>query len=304
MNKASISTQTIENLSIVFYRWDNVIQPKGIVQIVHGMAEHSGRYSRLASFLNSKGWIVLAQDLLGHGGNIKSQPRGHWEAKGWEKNISIIESHSKSILSEYKNLPLFVLGQGLGSYLLQDFLNDNSNKITGAILAGTNGSPGFLTKILYWIARIEKIRKNGSSTSDLIDRLTSSSWNQNFASSDKYAWLTHDHEVLQEYKQDPLCGFSCSCSLWVQVLYHTIRINKFKNQQSISKDIPLLILSGIHDPIGEQGVGVHRLLHEYIHLGLNKLSYSFYPKFRHELFTGKDSTIVYEDLHTWLEQNS
>ena len=81
-----IAIETLGSTPIAVYRWDNVNNAKGVVQIIHGMSEHSGRYSTLANFLNSKGWIVVAHDLIGHGKNIETQPKGHWGKKGWQHN--------------------------------------------------------------------------------------------------------------------------------------------------------------------------------------------------------------------------
>lgn len=299
-----ITIETLASTPIAVYRWDSIHNAKGVIQIIHGMSEYSGRYSPLAHFLNSKGWIVVAQDLIGHGKNIEHQAKGHWLKKGWQHNKAVITSLNTKIRDQYPDKPIFLLGQGLGATFVQDFINTNSQDIQGAILAGANGSPGIATTILYWLAILERVRRGSSSPSQQIHRLTNNAWNQYLPETETQSWLNHDADVRETYSKDPLCGFVCSCSLWSEVLYNTVQVHKNNNHKKIDPKIALLILAGSQDPIGEQGIGVHRLMREYTGRGLSNIQYSLYAGFRHELFIGKDTQRVFSDLHLWLEENT
>lgn len=233
---------------------------KGVIQLVHGMEEHIGRYDEFALFLASNGFIVVGHDHLGHGKTSKTDDElGFFAYKdGWfslTKDIHILQNKIKS---EYPNLPYIIMGHSMGSLLTRTYLSLYDDNLNGAIITGTSGQKaGLLAGSI--LAKIIVMIKGKKYKSKLLASLVTGSFNRQFKpNKTPVDWTTSDEKIIEEHIKDtnPNCKFTASS--YLELFKGSMYLNKKKNIEK-TPNIPILIFSGDKDPVGENGKGVKRV---------------------------------------------
>ena len=286
------------NKQLELYIWDEVENPKGVLKITHGMAEHSGRYDDFAGFLNSNGYIVVMNDLRGHGYTSDADSLGYEEGDMYSNNVA-----DQLAIIEYCNniykLPLFFMGHSYGSFITQRVIQHNPN-VKGFILSGSNYIKGLQYSLCRIIAKNMCKRKGGSYPAELIAKMSFSQYDKKFEGTGN--WLSSDRQQVEKYNDDSMCGFICSANFY-RTFMEGIRVLYDKKQFDMGvADKPLLIFSGDHDPVGEFGKGVRKLYEFYIKLGFSNVSLQLYPNGRHEMLNEVNKEEVYNDVLKWLEE--
>jgi alpha-beta hydrolase superfamily lysophospholipase len=293
-----------DGTALHLYRWEPETPPRAVVQIVHGLAEHAGRYARLAAALNGADYAVYAHDQRGHGRTAPTpQALGFFaERNGWRKCLDDVASMNRRIAADHPGLPIVLLGHSMGSFLVQHFMSEQGARLAGAVLAASNGKPSALASIGRLVARMERLRLGARGRSALILALSFGSFNKPFAPARTHAdWLSRDTEEVDAYLRDPLCGFQPSVQLWIDLLDALPEIARPARQARIPKRLPIFIISGESDPVSEKGRGLERLLAAYRTAGLERVAHRFYPGARHELFHELNREEVTRDLVAWLD---
>ena len=185
-------------------------EPVGIVQIVHGIAEHIARYDAFAAFLAEHGYIVVLHDQLGHGKSAPDEAHlGFFsEENGWEKAVQDIRSLHDKTAAKYPGKPYFIFGHSMGSFLTRTYLIRFRTGLDGAVISGTGHQSPALVSAGKVMSAID-IRRNGSMhKSDFLNKMAFGTYNDKFenprTSSD---WLSRDEAAVDLYNEDPLCGF-------------------------------------------------------------------------------------------------
>lgn len=281
--------------------WEPETAPVGILQIAHGVAEHVERYGDFAAFLVEKGWKVVAGDHLGHG---KSAP----ETKGWfgEKNgwFNVV-SDMKQIYDGncVDNLPYFILGHSMGSFLLRTFLAVYPDaSLSGAIISGTAWQPGGILKAGIAVCNIQKALKGSNKVSDLITNMAFGAYNDKIEKpKSKNDWLSRREDVVAQYDEDPLCGFPMTIGL-AKDMFSGISFNqKVENLMKMNKDVPVFFIAGDMDPVGDYGKGVVTAKEAFEVAGVKSVDIKLYSEGRHEMLNEINYRDVYNDLYIWLE---
>lgn len=269
----------------------------------HGMAEHAGRYERLAAALNAAGYHFYAIDQRGHGRTAEADELGHFaDQGGWGKVVGDLASLNHHIRQQHPELPIFLLGHSMGSYISMAYLLHHSCSLQGAILSGSNYQPQALYRVARLIARFERWRQGPLGKSALIDFLSFGSFNKAFKPNrTAFDWLSRDPQEVDRYVADPLCGFRCSNQLWVDLLGGLADITPPTHLRQIDADLPLLIIGGERDPVS-QGKRLGDLTDALRGAGLRQVTLKTYPEARHELFNESNRDAVTQDLIDWLEQ--
>lgn len=274
------------------------------VQIVHGMAEHGGRYARLAKVLTDAGFAVYAQDLPGHGHSVRAADElGHFaDHDGWRYTLSSINSVRGLIEQELQRLPHFMLGHSMGSFLLQDYLVEHGNGLAGAVFSATSGDLGALRAIGIKLLRAEALWFGGRHRSALAEQLTFKDFNRRFkpARTD-FDWLSRDTAEVDKYMRDTRCGFRCSAALWIELLEMGAHLGDPARLARIPKSLPVLLIAGTADPACRGEKGPRALEQHYRKAGLVDVSVQLYPDGRHELFNDTCREQVSGDLLSWLQ---
>ena len=276
--------------------------PKGVVQIVHGVADHSGRYDRFARFLNAAGYIVYANDHRGHGNTAKVRSKfgiaGH---DGWNAMVRDLKQLSDLVRSEHPRLPLFLFAHSLGSLMAQQYLQNWGGELRGAILSGTLGS---LTNLDERLAMIEPqaVGETAERASAVFTALQAS-FNKPFELSGEtwLDWLSRDVEEVRKYVADPFCRVAVCNQLAAEILREAKHIWSDERESQIPRELPLLLIAGDADPVGENTASVQALIDRYRGHGITKIASKFYPDARHELLNELNREEVQQDVLNWLE---
>lgn len=274
---------------------------KAVIQILHGMEEHIGRYSDFANFLANDGYIVFGHDQLGHGRTAKIKRNlGYFTDKnGWDKLCEDVHIYQNTISSMYPDIPYIIFGHSMGSLLERTYITKYNDRINGLIISGTSGEKhGLSLGILLTIIN-EKIRGKRY-RSKFIENLVTGSFNRKFKPNlTEVDWLSSDEESVQEYLSDPLCGSHFTVSAYRELLSGTKYLSK---QRNINKtpNIPILIFSGAKDPVGDNGKGVKRVFKMLKKAGVEDITLKIFENGRHEMLNEVNKDEVYDLVKRWI----
>ncbi|WP_284141125.1 alpha/beta hydrolase [Virgibacillus sp. LDC-1] len=274
-------------------------QPKAIVQLSHGMVEHIERYDEFANFLLNERIFVFGNDHRGHGKTGQKQGiLGYFAAEdGFTKTASDLFTITTDIKSTYPNIPLFLLGHSMGSFLARKYIQTHSHAIKGVILAGTGYYPTSLTMVGKQMASILPPTKK----SKLMNQLAFGSNNNRIKGKiTKFDWLTQDKEAVKAYIEDPLTGFVPTARFFYDLMSGLQDIHQKQANGSIRKDLPMLLISGAADPVGSYGKGVWKTAQLYEEAGLEKVTTMLYENGRHELLNELNKKEVYQAISGWI----
>ena len=213
-----------------------------------------------------------------------------------------LASLNQHIGQQHPGLPIILLGHSMGSYISQAYLLHHSASLHGAILSGSNFQPVALYRAAQIIARIERARQGLRGRSALIDFLSFGSFNKAFKPNrTKFDWLSRDPVEVDNYINDPLCGFRCTNQLWIDLLGGLQQISKVSNLAQIDPGLPILVMGGDCDPVSE-GKRLKHLAHALREAGCQDVQLTLYPQARHEVFNETNRDEVTADLLAWLDQ--
>ena len=283
--------------------WPALAIAKGTVQIVHGLAEHGGRYARLASALNAARYSVYALDLPGHGAACLPADLGFFGAcGGWGICLDRVATLHRRIVSEHPAVPHFILGHSMGSFLVQQFIARPGHDLAGVILSGSNGPPNLMARAGRLVARLERARLGPRGRSVLLRTLAFDQYNRIFRPNrTAYDWLSRDESEVDRYLADPACGFNPTVQLWIDLLDALSKLHQSSVLKLIPQDLPILVLAGARDPVSAETRGLQNLLRIYQGTGLQNVSHRFYEGARHEPFNETNRAEVTADLIAWLD---
>lgn len=283
--------------------WRPDTAPRGVVLVIHGMAEHGARYARLAGALTAAGFAVYAHDLPGHG--PQALLRGHFaDRRGWRVAISSIRDVQRLAQREQPGKPLFMLGHSMGSFLLQHFVADSGNSIAGAVFSATTGDFGALRRVGLGLVRVEAALYGIRHPSAVGEALSFKAFNREFKPArTKFDWLSRDPAEVDKYAADPLCGFRCTTGLWMDLLDAGGKLTAANRLRRVPKSLPVLMVAGEKDPVSKGERGPRALEQLYQRYGLRDVSVKIYGDARHELFNDTCRDQATADLLAWLENH-
>lgn len=259
--------------------------PKRLLQISHGMTEHIGRYEKLAEAMTARGVAVAGFDLRGHGQNGGDPKCASFGKGGWKASIRDMHLFYREMERCFPEIPHFMMGFSLSSFLLRDYLSCYEDKIAGAAILGTGHQPGGVLSVLMQLVKRE-IRVHGfDSATPLVDKLSFESYNRKFAPNmTRCDWLCADEEQRAAYCGDSLCREHISSGLFYQLLDAMRRTGKKDAYEKWDKTLPILLLSGDRDPVGDFGKGIQRVKNSMDRAGLKDVEFHLIPNARHDLF--------------------
>jgi alpha-beta hydrolase superfamily lysophospholipase len=305
MQTSTGSLTTPDGVTLFVYRWLPEAPPKAVVQIAHGLAEHAGRYGRLAQALTDAGYAVYADDHRGHGRSAATPAElGFFaEREGWRRLLDDLWQLSRQIAADHPGLPLVMIGHSMGSFLAQHFIAEHGEALAGVVLSASDGKPSPLASVGRLVARIERARLGPRGRSALIHALAFGAFNKAFAPTRTPAdWLSRDPAEVDKYVADPLCGFTATTQAWVDLLDALKEIAKPERQALVPKALPIHIISGSADPVSGGTKRLQQLLAAYRAAGLERVTHRFYEGARHELFNETNREEVTQDVIRWLDQ--
>jgi alpha-beta hydrolase superfamily lysophospholipase len=285
------------------YFWVPEKTPKAVIQVAHGMTEHSKRYEEFAIYMVDQGFAVYANDHRGHG--MLAAQKGELgffaEENGWNLVINDMEEVTNFIAEKHHNIPIILLGHSMGSFLARTYLLENFKNISGLIISGTGGNPGLLGRLGIEIAKFEMRRKGKKAKSELITNMAFGSYNKAYKNPrTKYEWLSSDEDKVDNYINDPFCGQVCTTSFYYDLFRGMNNLFKKEHYGNIPTSVPILIFSGTNDPLGKNGKVVKELYKKYKKAGVIDVQYKVYEYGRHEMLNESNRYEVFESIFYWV----
>lgn len=273
-------------------------KPRAVLQIIHGVAEHKGRYSPLATELTERGFAVYICDLLGHGLSAEKNELGFFaENDGWELVCKDVVKLFELIKDEHTS-PVFIMGHSMGSFIARTLHIKNEISPSGFIFMGT----GYISPAVAALGRalsraVLLFGKDKREVSTLVNTVAFGSYATSVKGrkTDK-DWISSLDAEVDRYVSDPLCGFAVSTGLFLDMLSGIKLINDPKNLVGINKSLPLLLIAGEDDPVGDMGKGVKRVASMLKEAGAENITVRLFSGNRHELLNDKDRAGAIEEL--------
>ena len=296
---SSHSIDSDDDHRIPIYIWEPAVSPTAIIQIFHGLGEHVTRYDRFARAAAESGYSVYAHNHRGHG--PESNEIGFFASEqGWDKLVQDGHAVTKFVQQKSAGLPLILLGHSMGSYIAQSYAIRFGEELTALVLSGSTWPSRVQVFIGRLLARFEAWRLGLHGTSPLLDKLGFGDFNKKFEPArTELDWLSRDHDEVDAYINDSLCGGPYSTGLWIDLLGGLLSISKDDALRAIPESLPILITGGADDPVGGQA-GMNKLSAHYAATGHDNLDTRIYAGGRHEMLNETNRDEFTNDLLGWI----
>lgn len=303
MQSTTTTVTTADDTALFTHRWLPDGEPKAVVQLSHGMAEHSARYAGVAEALTAAGYAVYAHDHRGHGRTAHEADHGYFaDRDGWTRVVADLRQVTDHARAEHPGLPVFLLGHSMGSFLARSYVIQDSHDLAGLILSGTAGDPGALGTVGAGVAAAEARLRGRRHVSGLMDTLTFGRYNAAFKPNrTDVDWLSRDEAEVDAYVADPLCGNTFTSGFFVDLMGGLAGINDAKQVATVRPDLPVLLVAGDKDPVGAGGRGPRAVAQQYRDAGVTDVTCTLYPDARHEVFNETNRDEVLADVVRWLD---
>lgn len=286
-------------------RWIPDQEVKGILQISHGMVEFIERYEEFAEYMTKRGFLVTGNDHLGHGESIRSKEQyGFFNEKNGNTVLLLdlyqLQRKTKEL---YPNVPYFLLGHSMGSFLARQYLCLYGKELDGAIIMGTGYHSRFEAKLGMRLTKMIAAVKGWEYRSKFVNALAFGSYNRKFrpARTDK-DWLTKDEKIVDGYINDERCQFLFTLNGYYNLFFSLAKLSNKDYIQKMPKNLPVLFVSGEDDPVGNFGKGVKKVVDTFKENGMKRVSCKMYPNDRHEILNELDRKKIYQDLYEWIQK--
>lgn len=303
MKYGEVPVAAEDGASIAVRTFDPAAEPRGVVLILHGMAEHSARYEAAARALTAAGWTVWAYDHRGHGPAADAAGTlGHFaDEDGWAKVLSDVGTVLRDARERHRGLPLCLFGHSMGSYVVQHHLVLRGEPVDAAVLSGTSAGGGPVVRAGLLLAKAERLRQGRRGKSRVVAHASFGAFNKAFEPvRTEYDWLSRDADQVDRYVADPLCGFLCTNQLWIDLLGALVELGSTPPLFRIPKDLPVYVFAGERDPVGQNGAGPRKVVDRYRMAGMRRVELRLYPEGRHEMLNETNAAEVQADLVAWL----
>ena len=284
-----------------YFPADN-IRIKGVVQIAHGMAEHHKRYEDFISYLNNNGYAVFINDHLGHGESVTddSQLGFFGTENGWQNIVDDAKSLTDIAVNEFPELPVILFGHSMGSFVARLYSAQYGDSVDAVVYCGTAGANPAAGVGLAMVNAI--IRMKGTHhRSKLIDKLAFGTYNSKIKPSrTSFDWLTKCEDIVDAYINDDYCGFLFTASGYKDLMEMIVEVNKDGWFTSVRTDLPIYLVAGAADPVGNYGKGIKEVYKNLVKTGHTDVTIKLFSDDRHEILNEKDKSDVYRNILSWL----
>ena len=276
---------------------------RGVIQMLHGLGEHIGRYERFAYAAVGRGYVVYGHDHRGHG--LSEGTRGYFaDEDGWHKvveDVRLVHDHIREI---HGTLPVIMLGHSMGSFIAETFAMHYGGRLQGLLLSGSSWPQRIQVLPGRLLAKLESLRVGKRGDSAFINALGFGAFNKPFRPvRTEMDWLSRDEAEVDRYIADPLCGAPFTCGLWLDFLGGLFDLGSDKSLARIPADLPILITGGGADPVGGDK-GMTRLAMHYMQTMHQRVKLKIYPEGRHEMLNEINREEVTIDWLDWIDQHS
>ena len=277
-------------------------EPKAVLQMVHGMNEYIDRYNEFASFMADNGFFVVGHDHVGHGESVAPDGTRRFfaEKNGNRVLLEDMETVRKTAAEKYPDVPHFILGHSMGSFLVRQFIARHGGSLTGAVIMGTGNQPAMTLKSGIALCSIIGATKGKRYESRLVNKIAMNGNLKRIENPRTIAdWLSKNEPNIDAYISNPWCNGMFTVGAYKDMFISIQDCQSKTTIDRIPKELPLLLVSGEEDPIGAYGKGVEAAYESYKKAGIQDVTIKLYPGDRHEILNELDREMVYQDLLDW-----
>ncbi len=290
-------------------KWLPEQEPVAVLQLVHGMVEYIERYTEFAEFMTKQGFVVVGHDHIAHGDSVSSEEEWGIVHVKHPSDVMVedICTHYEMTKKAYADIPYFILGHSMGSYMLRKALCKKAKEmdgLTGAVIMGTGTEPDATISAGLAVINLLSFFKSDKYRSTLVRDMTYGGPYKQYdctGATPDNSWLSKNVESVKKYYKDPKCTFTFSLGAYRGLVESTQYDNKRKNIAKMKKDLPILFASGAADPVGNMGKGVQQAYDKFKEAGMQDLSIKLYENDRHEILNELDRDKVYQDMYDWMK---
>lgn len=285
-------------------RWTPDGEPKAVLQIIHGIAEFVERYDDFANYLTGLGFVVVAEDHMGHGQSINGEGIQGYFHGGWFTAVEDTMQLMQDTMQQYPGIPYVLFGHSMGSFMARTILCKYPDSgIAAAIICGTGWQPTFALPALIKVVESICNKTGETNPNEKLQGMVFGSYNKKVEHPrTSYDWLTRDARIVDAYIAHPLCGFTASCGLLRDMMKSFLYIQTPKNLANMRKDLPVFFIAGGDDPVGNYGKGVQQTADAFRKAGMTDVDVRVYPLCRHEILNEINKEEIYEDVAQWIEK--
>jgi alpha-beta hydrolase superfamily lysophospholipase len=270
-----------DGFSLQAYVWETA-DPKAVVVIAHGAAEHALRYERFARALNEAGIDAWALDHRGHGQSPGPEGLGDFGKGGWDALVDDVGQLIGMAREAYPDLPVILFGHSMGSAAAQQYIRDRSSTIDALILSGSSA------------------RKKPSEGEEPLMRPDP---NRGFEGRTNYDWLSRDEAEVDKYIADPFCGFeSMASKRFGESILKMRRYHDSETFKTVRHDLPCLLVAGDRDPINNNLKGLDYLEELWREAGIKRIDKQYYKDGRHEMLNEINREEVTQNIINWINE--
>ena len=280
---------------------------KAILVLVHGMAEYIERYEGLANYFADRGFLVTGIDNLGHGKSIREDKNPGYFAPVDPATVVVRDVHrlKKLTQEEYPGIPVAILGHSMGSFIVRNYVIRYGTGIECAVITGTGEQPGAVLAGGKAVAGLQKLFLGDNHISKLLEGMAFGSYLKRIPNKRTVmAWLSVDEANVDKYIADPLCGFTFPVNGFRTLFELIKRCQKSENIDKIPKNLPLLVIAGKEDPVGNYGKGPESVHKAYKAAGIQDVELVLYDGMRHEILNEADKERVYGDIFEFVSSHT
>ncbi|MCL2717430.1 MAG: alpha/beta hydrolase [Lachnospiraceae bacterium] len=284
-------------------RWIPSGDIKAILFIAHGMAEYIDRYDAFATYLAERGILVAGCDYIGHGKSVVGQELYGYFCPRDAATVIIRDVHrlKKIIQADYPGLPQIIMGHSFGSFVVRNYLCRYGTGVNAAILMATGMPPKGLILVSRFLANLQAMFIGADKPGKFLNKLAFDGYNKRIKDAgSRFSWLSVNKENVEKYDADPLCGFIFTVNGFQTLSEMIYRLYNPKNLANMPADLPVLMVAGTEDPVGDYGEGTKRARKSLKKAGMRDTSLKLYPWGRHEILHEAEKDEVYQDIINWL----
>lgn len=307
MVERTFTLKATDGTEVFVYAWLPDGDVRASLQIVHGLAEHAGRYRRFAEACAARGVAVYADDHRGHGRTARADALGFFAAEqGWRTVLDDLYRLGDHVTREHPGLPRVLFGHSMGSFLSQQVMFERGDQFAGVVLSGCAcGTSNPLAPVGRLVARVERARVGARKPSAVLTRMSFGDYNKAFAPNrTEFDWLSRDPAEVDRYIADDRCGFEASTQLWVDLLGALPALGDEANLAHLPKDLPVYLTVGERDPLHRKLKDFHPLVAGYERAGMRDVTVRIWPDARHELLNETNRDEITEAILHWIDRSA
>lgn len=310
MQMKSFMMKMDDGYELCLNRWqpDSDDEIKGVIQLHHGLAEHSLRYDRFGSVLAEQGYVLNAYDMRGHGRTAENADKNGTgifgklaDKKGFDRAVLDLKAVTDNLKQDFPGKKTILMGHSFGSFVVQGFIEEYGNDIDGCILCGTAGPQKLLVAAGSILAHTITFFAGKNKIVPLLEKIAFGSYNDRIKNPrTDHDWLSANELNVDMFRMDNWCGFPLTASFYCSMLEGLSKIHKSHNIKKIPAKLPVFFIYGSEDPVGSYGKTIKALADIYKNNGLNSVELKEYPGDRHEILNENDKEQVENDIINWI----